>query len=161
MVFVPELKEARLKREKRNRRAWIAATLSCVVLLVLVVVYWRNQQQKQVQVRLQRRETLARTELDRYAKALETFRADVGRYPSILEGLNALLKQPSTVAEWRGPYIEGDYSVDPWGNEYIYRVYNDGTAYEMFTNGPEGEGASKPFLQVSALSGRTNNEIKP
>jgi general secretion pathway protein G len=150
MVFVPELKEARLKREKRNRRVLILAVLSCVVIAVLAVVYWRAQERKQVQAKLQRRETLARTELDRYAKALETFRADTGRYPSKLEGLNALLKQPSTVATWRGPYIEGDYSVDPWGNEYVYRVYNDETAYELFTNGPEGEAASKPFLQVNS-----------
>ena len=150
MVFVPELKEARLKREKRNRRVLIAVTLGCVVLVVLAISYWRAQEHKQVQVRLQRRETLARNELDRYAKALETFRVDASRYPSKLEGLNALLKQPSTVAGWRGPYIEGDYSVDPWGNEYVYRVYNEGAAYELFTNGPEGEAASKPFLQVNS-----------
>lgn len=150
LVFVPELKEARLKREKRNRRVLLLTLLGCALLGVSAVVFWRNQQQKQVQVRLQRRETLARNELDRYAKALETFRADAGRYPSKLEGLNALLKHPSTVAEWRGPYIEGDYSVDPWGNEYVYRVYNDSAAYELFTNGPEGDAASKPFLQVTS-----------
>lgn len=160
MVFVPELKEARLKREKRNRRVLILAVLSCVVLVVMVVAYWRAQERKQMQAKLQRRETLARTELDRYAKALETFRADTGRYPSKLEGLNALLKQPSTVATWRGPYIEGDYSVDPWGNEYVYRVYNDDTVYELFTNGPEGEAASKPFLQVNS-GVRTSDVAKP
>lgn len=150
IVFVPELKEARLKREKRQRRALLAALASCVLLVALVFIYFRAQERKQVQARLQRRETLARNELDRYAKALETFRTDAGRYPSKLEGLNALLKHPSTVAVWRGPYIEGDYSVDPWGNEYVYRVYNDGAAYELFTNGPEGEAASKPFLQVNS-----------
>ncbi|MBI1766551.1 MAG: type II secretion system protein GspG [Acidobacteria bacterium] len=161
IVFVPELKEARLQREKRNRRVLIAAALSCVVLVLLSFVYWRAQQRKQVQVRLQRRETLARNELDRYAKALETFRADANRYPSKLEGLNALLKQPSTIANWRGPYIEGDYSLDPWGNEYVYRVYNDGAAYELFTNGPEGEAAGKPFLQVNSGGVRTNDGAKP
>ncbi len=150
LVFVPELKEARLQREKRKRRALIAAAVSCVLVIAAVFIYFRSQERKQVQVRLQRRETLARNELDRYARALETFRTDAGRYPSKLEGLNALLKHPSTVAAWRGPYIEGDYSVDPWGNEYVYRVYNDGTAYELFTNGPEGEAASKPFLQVNS-----------
>jgi type II secretion system protein G len=161
MVFVPELKEARLKREKRNRRVFIAAALSCVFLVVLAFLYWRTQERKQVQVRLQRRETLARTELDRYAKALETFRADAGRYPNKLEGLNALLKQPSTVAVWRGPYIEGDYSVDPWGNEYVYRVYDEGAAYELFTNGPEGEAANKPFLQVNSGNLKTVTPSTP
>lgn len=150
LVFVPELKEARLQREKRNRRILMVTFLSCALSLTLGLSYWRAQEKKQVQARLQRRESLARNELDRYAKALETFRADAGRYPSKLEGLNALLKHPSTVAEWRGPYIEGDYSVDPWGNEYVYRVYNDATGYELFTNGPEGEGATRPFLQINS-----------
>ena len=150
IVFVPELKEARLKRERRNRRALIAAAIGCVALLVAGFLLLRRQERKQVQVRLQHRETLARTELDRYAKALETFHADFGRYPSKWEGLNALLKPSSTLKNWRGPYVDADNSVDPWGNEYVYRVFNDGAAYQLFTHGPEGEAAEKPFLQVGS-----------
>ena len=105
---------------------------------------------KQVQARLQRRETLARGELDRFAKSLETFHADAGRYPTAKEGLNALIKQPSTVAAWRGPYVEGDYSLDPWGNEYVYHAFDDGAAYELFTYGPDGEAAARPFLQINS-----------
>src|SRR5262245_64370415 len=32
MVFVPELREARLRRERRNRRALIAAMIGCRIL---------------------------------------------------------------------------------------------------------------------------------
>jgi general secretion pathway protein G len=161
LVFVPEHRETRLKRERRNRRALVATLLGCLLLTVVASVVWRANQRKQVQAQLQRREVLARRELDLYAKALESFSADAGRYPSKQEGLAALLKRPPTLAIWRGPYIEGDYSVDPWGNEYVYRVYDDGAGFELFTYGPEGEAAGRAFLRVSAGTGVPVETPKP
>ena len=148
LVFVPQLREARLKRERRNRRALIAATISCIVLAVVGFAIWRAHERKQAQTQLQRREAMARRELDLYAKALELFHVDFGRYPSATEGLAALARQPSTLAGWRGPYIEGDYSVDPWGVEYVYQAFNDGAGYILSTYGPEGEASGRAFLQV-------------
>jgi len=148
MVFVPELREARLKRERRNRRAFIAAIIACVVLAVAAFAVWRARERRQAQAQSQRREAMARRELDLYVKALETFYADFGRYPATTEGLAALVRQPSTLAGWRGPYIEGDYSVDPWGADYVYQVFNDGKSYILSTHGPEGEASGRAFLQV-------------
>lgn len=153
MVLVPELREARLKRKRRNRQALITAMISCVVLAVLGITIWRAQERKQAQAQSQRRESMARNELDLYAKALETFHADFGRYPAGTEGLAALVRRPSTLADWRGPYIEKDYSVDPWGAEYVYQVFNDGADYILSTYGPEGEASGRAFLQVR--SGRS------
>ena len=158
MVFVPELREARLKRERRNRRAFIAATISCVILPAVGFAIWRAHESKQAQAQSQRREAMARRELDLYAKALEIFHADFGRYPSAAEGLAALARQPSTLAGWRGPYIEGDYSVDPWGAEYVYQVFNDGAGYILSTYGPEGEAPGRVFLQVH--SGGSGSSVK-
>lgn len=156
MVFVPELREARLKRERRNRRAFIAAMISCVVLAVAGFAFWRAHERKQAQAQSQRRELMARRELDLYAKALETFHADFGRYPITTEGLAALVRHPSTLAGWRGPYIEKDYSVDPWGAEYVYQAFNDGAGYTLSTYGPEGETDGRAFLQVySGTSGQS------
>jgi general secretion pathway protein G len=148
LVFVPELREVRLKRERRNRRALIAATISCVVLAVVGFAIWRAHERKQAQTQSQRREAMARRELDLYAKGLELFHVDFGRYPSATEGLAALARQPSTLSGWRGPYIEGDYSVDPWGVEYVYQVFNDGAGYILSTYGPDGEASGRAFLQV-------------
>jgi general secretion pathway protein G len=150
MVFVPELREARLKKERRNKRAFIAAMISVVVLAAAGFAVWRANERKQAQTQSQRRESMARRELDLYAKALETFYADFGCYPTLKEGLAALIRQPSTLAGWRGPYIEGDYSVDPWGVEYVYQVVNDGKGYILSTYGPEGETSGRAFLQVHA-----------
>jgi general secretion pathway protein G len=152
IVFVPELREARLKRERRNRRAVIAAIVSCAILAVVAFTISRIQEHKQAQAIQQKRELMARNELDLYSKALDNFRADFGRYPMANEGLAVLVRQPSTLAGWRGPYIEKDYSVDPWGNDYVYQVYNDGANYILSTYGPEGEAAGRVFLQVHSGS---------
>ena len=150
LVFVPELREARLKRERRNRRAFIAAMAGCAILAIVAFTVWRAHERERAQAQAQRREAMARRELDLYAKALEIFHADFGRYPTAKEGLGALVRQPSTLAGWRGPYIEGDYSVDPWGNEYVYQVLNDGAGYILSTYGPEGEATGRVFLQVTS-----------
>jgi general secretion pathway protein G len=159
LVFVPELHEARLKRERRNRRAFITAMVSCAILAIVAVTIWRVHERKQAQVQSQKREMMARSELDLYAKALETFYADFGRYPSTKEGLAVLVRQPSTLAGWRGPYIEKDYSVDPWGNDYVYQAFNDGAGYILSTYGPEGEAAGRAFLQVH--SGTSGPDVAP
>lgn len=150
LVFNPELRDARLKRERRNKRALIAAAVGCVLLITASVVYWRAKEQKKAQAPGQQREMMARRELDIYAKAIENFRADIGRYPTMPEGLGALLKQPPPLAGWRGPYLERDYSVDPWGHDYVYQAFNDGAGYAVYTYGPEGEGAGRYFMQVNS-----------
>src|SRR5262245_15803618 len=152
MVFVPELRDARLKRERRNKRAFITAMVSCAILAIAGFTTWRIRERKQAQVQSQKREMMARSELDQYAKALEIFRVDFSRYPITKEGLAPLFRQPSTLTGWRGPYIEKDYSVDPWGNEYVYQAFNDGTGYILSTYGPEGEAAGRAFLQVHSGS---------
>ena len=150
LVFVPERHEARLQRQRRNGRALLAVGVCCLLLALAGFAYWRARVRQQAAARQQHRESLARRELDLYAHALDLFHADFGRYPAAQEGLAALVRRPTTLSGWRGPYIEGDYSVDPWGNEYVYRVFDNGAGYQLFSYGPEGETAARIFLQVRA-----------
>ena len=75
--------------------------------------------------------------------ALENFKEDVHRYPSTKEGLDALMSQPRSSIEWRGPYITQPELTwkreipDPWGSKYIYLYpaqYGDG-AYDLYSCG--------------------------
>ena len=150
VVFVPEYREERLKRERRNKRAFIAAAVGCVLVAVVSFAVLRSKEIKKAKAPQMQRETMARNELDIYAKSIENFRADVGRYPTLQEGLGALLKQPPTLDNWHGPYLERDYSVDPWGRDYVYQAFNEGAAYVVYTYGPEGEAAGRFFLQVNS-----------
>ncbi|PHS29129.1 MAG: type II secretion system protein GspG [Robiginitomaculum sp.] len=55
--------------------------------------------------------------------ALNSFRIDFGRYPTAEEGLEVLVKMPSDPnlqAQWYGPYLDGDFPADPWGNAFHY-----------------------------------------
>lgn len=156
LVFVPERREARLKRKRRNRRTLVAALSVCIALVIFSVVYWRAAERKHALVRQQRREVMAKGELERFSRSLESFYDDIGRYPTEKEGLPALLVRPATLANWRGPYIDGDYSVDPWGNDYVYQGQDDGVSYELFSYGPEGEESKTVFLEVKSTDPHKN-----
>jgi len=75
-------------------------------------------------------------------KGLDLFKLDVGRYPSTDEGLDALVKAPSGVRGWNGPYVKGDIPLDPWGRPYRYTLQNGKVEIVSFgANGaPGGEG---------------------
>jgi general secretion pathway protein G len=150
LVFVPERHAERLARARRSRRWLVIAAVSLLLSAVTGFSLWRVRVHQAEQARLKRREVLAERELDRFAKALELFHVDVGRYPTSAEGLTALLRRPETLAGWRGPYIDGDYSLDPWGNDYIYRAFNEAASYELLTYGPEGEAAKEPLLRIQS-----------
>ncbi len=55
--------------------------------------------------------------------ALRLYEVDNGRYPTTEQGLEALMKKPSSPpapSNWKGPYIEQE-PLDPWRRPYRYR----------------------------------------
>ena len=69
--------------------------------------------------------------------ALDTFRLDVGRYPSTEEGLQALRQKPGTLDRWDGPYLKKDLPQDPWGKPYIYKSPGDHGPYDIVSYGAD------------------------
>jgi general secretion pathway protein G len=70
----------------------------------------------------------ARSQIETFALGMDGYFFDCGRYPSDMEGLDALWeKQDSTLLSWNGPYINKPVPPDPWGNAYEYIVpgFND------------------------------------
>ena len=76
------------------------------------------------------------------AKALDTYKWDMGRFPDTDEGIDALLQSKQEVDEERydGPYLDNDVIRDPWGNPFEYRspgeIHEDG--YDLWSRGPDG-----------------------
>ena len=65
----------------------------------------------------------ARSQIEMFGLALESYRLDNGAYPSTEQGLAALRSLPVTgelPARWRGPYLRRAVPLDPWAREYIY-----------------------------------------
>lgn len=85
----------------------------------------------------------AETQVKMLRGALQTYRLDVGSYPTSSQGLAALQSAPQEAAQyWRGPYLEDDLPDDPWHNPYRYQFpadTNQGFAlYSLGADGAEG-----------------------
>ncbi|WP_427309227.1 type II secretion system major pseudopilin GspG [Cupriavidus sp. H39] len=83
--------------------------------------------------------TVARSQIEAFERALDSFRLDVGRYPSSEEGLAALLTRPGGVTRWNGPYLKKDVPLDPWGHPYSYRSPGARSDFEILSLGKDSQ----------------------
>jgi general secretion pathway protein G len=83
--------------------------------------------------------TVARAQLDALAKAVETFRLDVGRFPTATEGLAALMTRPEAAPGWNGPYLKKAIPLDPWQNSYVYQYPVGNSDFKVLSYGKDGK----------------------
>jgi general secretion pathway protein G len=86
------------------------------------------------------RVTAARTDVNNLVQALKLYKLDNHRYPSPEQGLDALVRKPTTGVvppNWR-PYLD-KLPADPWGRPYQY--VNPGVKGEIdvFSFGADGQ----------------------
>jgi general secretion pathway protein G len=91
--------------------------------------------------------------LNQVGNALETYRLNVGSYPTEEQGgLGALLARPNYENErlterWQGPYLKrGTRLEDAWGHRIRYELVDrslmddySGSPYRLFSVGPDGQ----------------------
>lgn len=84
--------------------------------------------------------TVAKAQMEAFEKSLDTYRLDVGRYPTSEEGIGALMAAPAAAgAKWNGPYLKKGVPADPWGNPYQYRAPGANAEYEIVSLGKDGQ----------------------
>ncbi|MFI4941123.1 MAG: type II secretion system major pseudopilin GspG [Burkholderiales bacterium] len=84
--------------------------------------------------------TIAKAQIEGFEKALDTFRLDVGRYPTGEEGLAALFVKPAENADnWNGPYLKKNIPLDPWHHPYVYRSPGSRGPYDIISYGKDGQ----------------------
>lgn len=67
--------------------------------------------------------------------SLDTYRLDIGDYPSNLNELR-MSEQPN----WDGPYISKNIPNDPWGRAYVYQSPGEnGEDYTLMSYGKDGK----------------------
>ncbi|HYW30220.1 MAG TPA: type II secretion system major pseudopilin GspG [Gemmatimonas sp.] len=68
------------------------------------------------------RTATARTQIESFGAALDSYRLDNGEYPSSDQGLDALWLRPAVnpPANWKQPYLRKAVPRDPWGRAYLY-----------------------------------------
>lgn len=84
----------------------------------------------------------AKTQIESFTLALETYYIDCGAYPTQQQGLQVLWEKPidtSITSSWDGPYLHKALPNDPWGNPYIYSIpgQND-KPFTVFSYGADG-----------------------
>jgi general secretion pathway protein G len=82
---------------------------------------------------------IARAQIDALGKALDTYRLDVGTYPTSEQGLQALITKPDGVDRWQGPYLQKGIPADPWGRAYHYKLPGDHGDYDLISYGADGQ----------------------
>lgn len=87
-------------------------------------------------------QAVAKSQIEGFGRALNTYRIDMGSFPAAEDGLGALVSRPADATRaihWRGPYLEKAVPKDPWGNAYVYRTMPGETEdFEVLSHGKDG-----------------------
>jgi len=95
-------------------------------------------------------------QIELFGTALDSYRLDVGKYPSSSEGLEALISEVSGAEEWNGPYLrKNEIPLDSWGKEYIYESPGSHGDYDLYSLGADasegGEGEDRDIVSWKGL----------
>ena len=137
-----------MRRMKRKRRAGftLIEVLLVAGILALLAAFAIPSLFRQAE---KARIDLAKAAVGRsgpIAKALQSYKWDMGMLPDTDEGLAALFQSKDRVDDDRydGPYFVGMASIeelqDPWGNPYEFRAPGDVNeeGYDLWSTGPDG-----------------------
>ena len=76
------------------------------------------------------------------AGALDQYKLDNGKYPSMQDGgLDALVNQPASAKNWmQGGYVKGGYPKDSWENDIQYVIpVAEVRAFDLYSFGADGK----------------------
>lgn len=150
--------------EKRTKPVHTAGFTLIEILLVIViltmlvgafVVYLLPQQEGA-------EKSTTQLMIGQVANALDTYRLNLGHYPTEQEGgLDALMTKPTFENErlgekWRGPYLKpGTQLDDPWGNKLRYEIVErmadekkTGPPFKLFSLGPDGQPETEDDIKL-------------
>ena len=125
-----------MKREKKERGITLIELLVVMVIIAMFATLVGQRLFRNVE---RARETQAKAQISEFESVLDTFRLDVGRYPTGEEGLQAMRTRPGTLERWDGPYLRKDVPLDPWQHPYVYRFPGQHGDYDLLSLGADGQ----------------------
>lgn len=135
----------------RSDEGWtFIETLIClaIILILTAAVGFAAIQQ------LDKAKTVtAKSQIETFCIALDSYYLDCGEYPTQEQGLQALWQKPSTgSSKWAGPYLQKKVPLDPWENEYQYMIPGEnGLPFGIRSLGKDGmEGGDGNNADISS-----------
>lgn len=132
-----KLKARRMKSLKALMRGFSLIEIMVVVTLMAILVgvgtvYFMGQLEEG-------KVSAARAQAYEIAKTLDLYKMRMGTYPSLSEGLQALVNPP------RGQGFYDKLPLDPWQREFNYAVpgTHNPRGVDVWSNGPDGTGGPK------------------
>ena len=139
--------------KKRTRRRPGFTLMEILLVLAILVVLGSLVTVGYVRIQQNALIDSAKTQIRMFEEAVGMYRLDVGKFPSGDQGLQALRLEPPDAAanKWRGPYLEIDVPMDPWGNAYQYQEITDSLnqpTFEIMSNGPDGANGTNDDIRL-------------
>ncbi len=109
----------------------VVVILGILAAIIVPKIMSRPEQARQVKVK---------QDLLAIQSALDLYKLDNSIYPTTDQGLNALIKKPTTPPipqNWKSEGYLQQLPTDPWGQAYQY--INDDEKLRIFSYGPKGK----------------------
>ena len=138
LVFVDYIKKLRdlLKNEDGWTFVETLIVISIVLILTSTVSFMGFRYVGKAKI------VAARTQIENFSMALDTYFMDNMRYPIEEQGLVSLWEKPilePVPEDWDGPYLKKSLAKDPWKNNYEYTVPGPhGLPYGISSLGSDG-----------------------
>ena len=131
-----------MSRNTKNKGFTLAELLVVIVIISIlagVVMFgapWAISEAKR---------SAAQAQITELCKAVDSYHAKLGEYPSTDTGLKALINKPSHIPDGKWPkggfWQRGSLPKDPWGRDYVY-IYpgvKNPNIYDIASYGKDGQ----------------------
>jgi general secretion pathway protein G len=142
-------------RVKVDRRGF--TLIEILVALVIITIISSVVVVKLAGTPYEGRKAAVISQIRNFQMALRLYHLDAGQYPTMEQGLGALIERPELdpvpVRYRDGGYMESvRLPMDPWGRHYAYIVpAADGSPYDIISYGRDGQpGGEGPDQDISS-----------
>lgn len=130
-----QMNKQRILARKQQGFTLLEIMVVVVIIGILLAVVAPNIMDKPEQAKI----TKAQFDIRALESALDSYRLDMGSYPSTDGGLEALTTAPADAPRWKeGGYIKS-LPKDPWGNDYQYLNPGVQGKIDIFSLGADGQ----------------------
>lgn len=133
-------------RVKRSRRRGGFTLMEVLLVLAILVILGSLVGFFFARTQTESYEKIALTQINSFKIPLNKYKLDLGQYPANLEALRHPPTEVRDTTRWKGPYLEEDVPLDPWGNPYQFELVDDGygnMVFRIWSMGADGQDGSE------------------